>query len=124
MALRFILVLLVAATGLLLLYHHLGTRESNDLSRASVSGKMSEARAICTERYGTEKDQSKQRSECTSQCLKDTVGDAAQQCVASCRKKTEDFGNCLDRTNDAVSNTLATEPWNDYTQRECCRERP
>ena len=95
MALRFILVLLVAATGLLLLYHHLGTRESNDLSRASVSANMSEARAICTERYGTEKDQSKQRSECTSQCLKDTVGDAAQQCVASCRKKTEDFGNCL-----------------------------
>ena len=85
MALRFILVLLVAA--MLLLYHHLGTRESNDLSRASVSAKMSEARAICTERYGTEEDQSKQRSECTSQCLKDTVGDAAQQCVASCRKR-------------------------------------
>ena len=54
-ALRFILVLLVAATGLLLLYHHLGTRESNDLSRASVSAKMSEARAISTERDGTKK---------------------------------------------------------------------
>ena len=33
---------------------------------------------------------------------------AAQQCVASClRKKTEDFGNCLDGTNDAVEQYIS-----------------
>lgn len=97
MALRFILVLLVASSGLLLLYLYLATRGSNDStgSLRSLSEKMSEARSICTDRYGTEKDQNEQLSECSSRCLQDAVGDAAQQCLVSCRKKTEAFGNCL-----------------------------
>jgi hypothetical protein len=96
-ALRFILVLVVATSSLLLLYLYLGTRGAHDStgSLRSFSEKMSEARSICTDRYGTEKDQNKQLSECSSQCLQDAVGDAAQQCLVSCRKKTETFGNCL-----------------------------
>ena len=93
-ALRFILILLVAAGGLLLLYQYLGTRESNDSfgNLRSFSEKVSKARGICTDQYGTE---SKDFSECSRQCLQDAVGDAAQQCVVSCRRKAEAFGNCL-----------------------------
>jgi len=92
-ALRFILILLVAASGLLLLFPHLGPRQSNDMT-GSV-GELSNARSKCIERYGTEKDQSRQLSACNSKCLEDAVGDAAQECVVNCRKRAEAFGNCL-----------------------------
>ena len=87
MAFRFILVLLVVASGVLV-YQHGGTA-------ASSSEKMSEARRICTNQYGTEENQSKQLSECSRMCLQYSVRDYAQQCVASCRKKAETFGTCL-----------------------------
>ena len=85
---RLVLVVLLMLIGSVLVLQHLRSNTGD------ARQQLAEASNICTDLHGNQNTQAEKFSACNRACTAE-AGAAYRDCLLTCRKEAEQFGNCL-----------------------------